>query len=59
MIRETVCNYCSYRFRFNTQYSHTQCPICGATQLTDDLILESFPTKEVENDYRRRAEDLR
>ena len=52
MIRETVCNYCSYRFRFDTMNSHTSCPICGAVQLTDDLILESFPPKEeISDDY--------
>lgn len=38
MIKETVCVYCSYRYRYRTEQEVTYCPICGASNLTDDLI---------------------
>lgn len=38
MIRETVCNYCSYRFSYNTKNEVTWCPICGAAQFTRDIV---------------------
>lgn len=37
MIKETVCVYCSYRYKFDTKHLETWCPICGAHNYTDDL----------------------
>ena len=37
MIKETVCNYCSYRYKFDTNQSESYCPICGAHSYTNDL----------------------
>lgn len=37
VIKETVCLYCSYRYRYRTEQAITYCPICGASSYTDDL----------------------
>lgn len=38
MIKETVCNYCHYRYEYRTENIDTLCPICGAHSYTQDLI---------------------
>ena len=50
MIRTTVCNYCSYRYDFDTSKSVAYCGICGAMNRTEDLIPESWPAKNLEVD---------
>lgn len=47
MIRTTVCNYCAYRYDFNTSNTVAYCPICGAMNRTEDLILDSWPAKDL------------
>lgn len=38
MIRQTVCKWCSYRFEYQTGHEVTYCPICGAAELTKDIV---------------------
>lgn len=39
MIKETVCAYCSYRFRFDLDQPYTHCPICGNVEPTGSITL--------------------
>ena len=43
MKRTTVCNYCAYRYHFDSSKPVTYCPICGASNKTEDLIADSWP----------------
>ena len=44
----TVCNYCSYRFDFDSDKERTFCAICGAMSFTKDLLKDSYPCTKVE-----------
>lgn len=46
MIKQTVCNYCSYRYDYNTNQEQSYCPICGALSYTKDLI----PVRAIEEE---------
>ena len=48
MMRTTVCNYCSYRYDFDSREQVVYCPICGASNSTEDLRNESWPSRRVE-----------
>ena len=50
LIKETVCNYCNYRYRYRTEQSESFCPICGAHNYTRDLEPVK-PISRYEEDY--------
>lgn len=57
MIKETVCVYCSYRYKYDTTNYETYWPICGAHNYTNDLI-SIRPYLEGEDEYRELEQDL-